>query len=309
MMASYTPYPATSALNVYHQQSASSSSNAAFELDPLVLRRGETKIRAICEIEDDVEIRLENYPEINVEKPPVSRLLLIAIWQSPHKRLRLREIYEAIEARYPDLSQKQPWKASVENVALGKSIEKLTFQKATIRHTLWKKVGFTKLLPPGATGSGYGGPWTFALMRDEDVPGPLKDRPRRALKNSQAALRKKSKSRGSGMREIPTPEQSLLQTETLLGIGCSNAPSRLVLPTSTRPPYLTPSTSEWDVSASGMSVSQSYELLHQSYLCQGYRTYPSFPPAPYVYGYANDVNFARENHGYSLNTSSYPYKI
>ncbi|PPQ64853.1 hypothetical protein CVT24_008218 [Panaeolus cyanescens] len=311
-MASYTAYPATSSLNVYRQQSAPSFSSstveprdhlsnllatsltlqtcpsaslltgqnirdsisATFELDYLELRRGETKIRRICEIEDGVELCLENYPDINPMKPPVSRLLLLAIWQSPHKRLSLQGIYEAILAR----------------------------------NTLSRKVGFKKLQPPGDTGRGYGCEWAFVLSRDEDVAGPLRDHARRASKNKKSTTSKRSKAgvtrKAPGVRKFEPG--SLLRGEW-------NPPTLFTVPPCLlRPPnasavrlnraftLTTSTTSEW--CASGLSVSESYEF-YQPYLGQGYSTHAPFPPYGY---YANDFSVACGNQDYYLPPLSYP---
>ncbi|KAF8963164.1 hypothetical protein BDZ97DRAFT_1661977, partial [Flammula alnicola] len=77
----------------------------------------ERYLRNTLGIHEPIPLSLYSLPnEPFGSKPPkISDLIKLAIWGSPHRRLTLRQIYEAIETRYPSFKDQadKPWQRSI----------------------------------------------------------------------------------------------------------------------------------------------------------------------------------------------------
>jgi hypothetical protein len=71
----------------------------------------EDYLRRTLEIPADIPVDLNALPDSTDKKPPITHMIKLAIWGSKHKRLTLRQIYDAIERRYPSLKglKDKPW--------------------------------------------------------------------------------------------------------------------------------------------------------------------------------------------------------
>jgi len=71
----------------------------------------EAYLRRTLEIPADIPVDLNALPDSTDKKPPITHMIKLAIWGSKHKRLTLRQIYDAIERRYPSLKglKDKPW--------------------------------------------------------------------------------------------------------------------------------------------------------------------------------------------------------
>ncbi|KAF9483186.1 winged helix DNA-binding domain-containing protein, partial [Pholiota conissans] len=108
-------------------------------------------------IPDHRLLNLWSLPSEPTKVPKISDLIKLAIWGSPNHRLTLRQIYDAIEDRYPTWKQAQdkPWQRS-------------------IRHNLSLKAMFVRVeRPQNEPGKGYY--WALNVSNGE---GNKRDRKR-----------------------------------------------------------------------------------------------------------------------------------
>lgn len=89
--------------------STSKSSHTKVALPPH--NETEEYLRRTLEIPADTPVNLDALPDSTDKKPPITHMIKLAIWGSKHKRLMLRQIYDAIERRYPSFKdpKDKPW--------------------------------------------------------------------------------------------------------------------------------------------------------------------------------------------------------
>ena len=110
----HTPSPGDPDSSSEEQGSAYSSSSITLLPFLSLPPHNETEayLRQHLDISLHVPVDLHALPDGAVNKQhPITNMIKLAIWGSPHKRLTLRQIYEEIEKRFPYLKELQdkPW--------------------------------------------------------------------------------------------------------------------------------------------------------------------------------------------------------
>ncbi|KAF9046121.1 fork head domain-containing protein [Panaeolus papilionaceus] len=96
-------------------------------------------------------LNLKEYPHTQGHAlPGITELIVLAIWQSPEKRLSIQEIYEAIELRFPPVS-----------------LKKRNAVRESIRHNLSLKQCFVKMKRPSYDVVRRGMLWTILRRKSE----------------------------------------------------------------------------------------------------------------------------------------------
>jgi len=114
----HTPSPGDPDSSSEEQGSAYSSSSITLLPFVSLPPHDETEayLRKHLDIFPHVPVNLRALPDGTANKqPPITNMIKLAIWGSPHKRLTLRQIYEEIEKRFPYLKdlQDKPWQVQL----------------------------------------------------------------------------------------------------------------------------------------------------------------------------------------------------